>query len=312
LPGRAHHVISHPKLAVVAVVSRRPGYFLTIFNRHTAEVTHTINAENDYHFFGHGVYSSDGRYLITAENRISTGLGVIVIRDALTDYRVVSRFPSNGIGPHQIKLNLNEDVIIVANGGILTHPDRGREKLNLDTMSPSLDYIDVSSGKVLESHKLSADLHQLSIRHIDINQQEKVVLVMQYQGDKYDDVPLVGVHRRGESIKLLRAPNDINLKMKQYCGSVCFDAGGEYFAVSSPKGDLITFWRAEDNKFVSASRCRDACGIASSGVAEFIVSNGLGELYRYAISRKLHVFEKQKIVLESDHQLAFDNHLSLV
>jgi len=312
LPARAHEVIVHPRKPILAVVSRRPGFYLTLMDSDTGKALRTINSEPGYHFFGHGIFTRDGRYLITTENKISSGQGYIVIRDISADYHVVANYASNGIGPHQIKLSLDEATLIVANGGILTHPDRGREKLNLETMSPSLDYLELHSGKVLESHKLPADLHQLSIRHIDLNQSGQLVIAMQYQGEQHDNVPLIALHSRTNPVELLRAPDDINLKMKQYCGSVCFDESGKYFAVSSPKGNLITFWSAMSKQFIGASRCRDGCGISPIGKAKFAVSNGAGELYHYEISSTHENIKKQRVLSNKSNELAFDNHLSLL
>jgi len=73
---------------------------------------------------------------------------------------------SNGIGTHQIALMPDGKRIVAANGGILTHPSTPRKKLNLDTMKPSLTYIDCESGKHLESY--FPQHHQMSIRHIDV------------------------------------------------------------------------------------------------------------------------------------------------
>ncbi len=36
--------------------------------------------------------------------------------------------------------------LVVANGGLRTHPDTGRETLNPDDMSPNLALIDLATG----------------------------------------------------------------------------------------------------------------------------------------------------------------------
>src|SRR3546814_12613287 len=89
--------------------------------------------------------------------------------------------------------------LAVANGGIQTHPARRREKLNIDTMQPSLAYIDAESGALLHDHRLPPALHQASIRHIAATAGDTVGVVMQYDGPRDTLVPLVGFHRGGEA-----------------------------------------------------------------------------------------------------------------
>lgn len=307
LPGRAHEVFKHPKKNILAVVARRPGYYLNLIHSETGEQLKSLPAMPNHHFYGHGLFTADGRYLITTEAQISSGEGRVVVRDSNNHYEVVASYFSNGIGPHQIKLSPNQKVLIVANGGILTHPDKGREKLNLDTMSPSLDYLNLANGKVLESHTLSPELHQLSIRHIDVNTRGQVAIAMQYQGGVYDEVPLVGLHKQGKPIKLIHAPLDTNRRMKQYCGSVAFDQSGDYFCISNPRGDLATFWNAKEALFITSTRCRDVCGVSANGIGKFALSNGEGKLFEFALSSmKLRKYE-----LNAVQRLFFDNHLSL-
>ena len=67
--------------------------------------------------------------------------------------------------PHEAML-LGDDVICVANGGIETHPDFGREKLNLSTMKPNVAFIDRLTGDLISLRELPPDLHQVSLRHL--------------------------------------------------------------------------------------------------------------------------------------------------
>ncbi|MGO8070867.1 DUF1513 domain-containing protein, partial [Rhizobium leguminosarum] len=57
----------------------------------------------------------------------------------------------------------------VANGGIETHPDCGRTKLNLGEMQPSLALSDAATGALVEKHVLPVEGAELSTRHIDLD-----------------------------------------------------------------------------------------------------------------------------------------------
>ena len=120
------------------------------------------------HFFGHGVFSADGRLLYTTENDYERAAGMIGVRDATDGYKQIGEFPAHGLEPHDIALLADGRTMVIANGGIQTHPDRGDDELNLPDMQPSLVYVDVATGDLLEEHRLAPALHQLSIRHLAI------------------------------------------------------------------------------------------------------------------------------------------------
>ncbi|WP_036230287.1 DUF1513 domain-containing protein [Marinobacterium jannaschii] len=309
LPGRAHHVACHPQQPLLAAVARRPERFIDLVDFRDKHLLQRIDAGEGRHFYGHAIFSGDGRYLISSENRLSDGSGRITLRDSQQGYAIVADHPSYGIGPHEIALLAGGSQLAIANGGILTHPDKGRDKLNLDSMQPSLAIIDLHSGELLEQQFMPPSLHQLSIRHLDVNARNEVIIALQYQGDAWDDVPLVALHRPGQPLQLLRAPAGVNRQMKQYCGSARFDRSGRYAAVSSPRGDLITFWDSRDGRYISQSRVRDGCALSATGRAgEFLVTSGRGKAYHYDLLRG----DKQLQPLQLQQPVSWDNHMTLV
>ena len=74
------------------------------------------------------------------------------------------------------------ETLVVANGGLATHPDLNRAKRNLPTMAPSLCTIDRRDGALLQELRLDPALHQLSIRHLAVGPADTVALAMQYEG----------------------------------------------------------------------------------------------------------------------------------
>ena len=81
-----------------------------------------ISAATGRHFYGHGCLSADKSVLFTTENDYDAVKGVIGIRDA-KDFQSVGEYSSYGIGPHDIHLMPDGKTLVVANGGIQTHPD---------------------------------------------------------------------------------------------------------------------------------------------------------------------------------------------
>lgn len=169
LPGRGHSSALRPNSLDVVAFARRPGTFLAVIDRRQGRVRQHIDAATGRHFYGHGVFSPDGRLLYTTENAFDQdGRGVIGVYDATDGYRRIGEIDSGEIGPHDLRLLADGRTLVVANGGILTHPDVGRAKLNLATMTPSLAYIDRKTGRLLEEVRLAPNMHQNSIRHLAV------------------------------------------------------------------------------------------------------------------------------------------------
>lgn len=282
LPERAHGTAFHPNLPLVAVFGRRPGFYADIYQLHDGKQLQRITPEKDHHFYGHGLFSPDGKHLITQENHMSTGEGRIVIRD-WNNGQIVNQFPSYGIGPHESCILTNQ-ILVVANGGLKTHPDQGRKILNLDTMAPNLSFISLRDGELLHQVSLPDELHQLSIRHIDTNTKGQVAVGMQYQGPIWKTVPLVALADMTQTnFRFLSMPEPVRHRYEQYCGSVTFDKTGSILAISSPKGGLTGFWDVEKETFLGSSSLKDVCGVATTDVAgEFLLSTGLGKRTRYS------------------------------
>ena len=167
LPQRGHDITLKPDGREWVAFARRPGRFGVAIPL-DARPPVWFAAKPDRHFFGHGVFSADGRLLYTTENDYERAAGMIGVRDATDGYKQIGEFPAHGMEPHDIALLADGRTMVIANGGIHTHPDRGDDELNLPDMQPSLVYVDVATGDLLEEHRLAPALHQLSIRHLAI------------------------------------------------------------------------------------------------------------------------------------------------
>jgi hypothetical protein len=305
LPGRGHGAAFRPAPAHCVVFARRPGTFAVVIDIDRGEALFRIDAAAGRHFYGHGAFSPDGRHLFTSENDFAAGRGVIGIRDAADGYRQIGEFASHGVGPHEVLLMPDGATLVAANGGIRTHPDNDRAKLNLDTMEPSLAYLDLASGRLQDAFGLAPRLHRLSIRHLAVNQGGLVALAMQYEGSKRDRVPLIGLHDGG-AIRLLEAPPAIERRMRQYAGSVAFDPGGRLLAVSCPRGSLITFWDARTGSLVDQTEVADGCGVAPADApGAFVITGGRGEVLRVEPGRG----NPTPVVVAGQTAAAWDNHL---
>lgn len=305
LAGRGHGAAWRRGAGEVVILARRPGRFAVVIDVLEGRVRQRFETPRSRHFYGHGVFSRDGRRLFATENDFDSGHGVIGVYDAENGYRRLGELPSHGIGPHELALLSDGRRLVVANGGIRTHPDSGRRKLNLATMAPNLAYVDSSSGALLQRFSLPKDLYLLSIRHLAVSRDDAVCLALQNEGPRNRLVPLVGFQRDGAEIALAETPMAVLKSMRHYCGSAALDESGRYLAVSAPRGGRITFWSPEGRRYLAEIRVADGCGLApAGGPGRFFISSGRGRLFIYDLT------SGRETPLHGDVPgLAWDNHL---
>ncbi|MBW4709948.1 DUF1513 domain-containing protein [Roseobacter sp. YSTF-M11] len=296
LPARGHAAAAHPDRAEAVAFARRPGTFAILLDCATGRIVRRMQAPEGRHFYGHGVFSRDGRTLFTTENDITSGDGRIGIWDAAAGYRRVGEIPSNGIGPHEIIRLPETDTLVIANGGIHTHPDSGRDKLNLETMRPNLTVLDVHGG-VQDTAELPAALHMNSLRHIAAFHDGRVACAFQWQGDPYDSPSIAGLYTPGAGIALLDMPEVTLRGSRGYAGSVAV-LGTHHMGITFPRGGRLLVADLASHA-VKTLRRADACGIARAGQGG-LATDGLGGVHR---------IDRHGFSLLARHRRSFDNHL---
>ncbi len=274
---RLHGILCHPKRTEFCAPSRRPG---TVFSVLTEDGAVLLNgAPDNRHYYGHGTYSANGATLFLTENDFESEQGVIGIYDVNDHYRRMGEISSGGIGPHEIVLHPDGQHLVVANGGILTHPNSGRAKLNLDTMYSTLCLIEIKSGKVVEKSSLAGDQYHLSIRHLAVSKNGSIVFGTQSQYHSVDNTSLVGGWVPGSSPFMLPRPLNGWHSTNGYIGSITLDAPGNVIAATCPRADEVHFWNFHDQKYIGSFQDKDICGISSGdGSHQFLITSGAGRV----------------------------------
>ncbi|PCJ14376.1 MAG: hypothetical protein COB04_15305 [Gammaproteobacteria bacterium] len=304
---RGHGISLHPrKPHTVMMYARRPGTQGVELDLKTGRINHRLKCQVNRHLLGHGCFSRDGQTLFTTEANLQSTQGLIVARDSET-YEVLAEFESGGIGPHEVSVLPDGKTLVVANGGIYTHPDSGRKQLNLDTMASNLSYIDLSSGDILESHTVAEA--KASIRHLDVALDGTVAFAMQMQRGASSHnkvVSLAGLHAQGRAIQLFDHPEQVIFRMKDYAGSVVISPKTRVVGFTSPKGNIAVFWHVDSKQYIGHHAMHDVCGLAvSADQRHFILSNSLGEL-RYLSAITLNEDKNRRVRMP---KMSFDNHL---
>lgn len=312
MPARGHSFAIDPVNQRAVVFGRQPGFFAVAFaldrQGSGGAEPQALPLPEARHFFGHGAFLKGGQLLAATENDFDGGRGVLGLYDASVGgaWQRVGEFDTGGIGPHEVVLMPDGKTLCVANGGILTHPDYGKLELNLDTMRPSLAYIDAASGQLLEKVELPPDLHRLSIRHLALAADGCVWFGCQYMGPAADRPALVGRHRRGAQLELFDGPAETLRNMRNYVGSVTMDAAGAIVATSSPVGGQVIYWDTASGRCLGTTALADGCGVAPAPKAGFLVSSGLGAMLRTDAAGH------ETPLMPPSREVSWDNHFRVV
>ncbi|UWQ27662.1 DUF1513 domain-containing protein [Leisingera sp. M523] len=298
LPARGHAAAAHPVRPEAVAFARRPGRFADVIDCRTGTALARLEPPAGHHFYGHGTFSPDGSRLFTTENDFGNARGVIGVWDATDGYKRIAAFASGGIGPHDMLLRRDAPGLVIANGGIETHPDSGRAKLNLPDMRPNLSYLGFD-GTLQAQMELPQELHLNSIRHLAMRADGTVGFAMQWQGDPGEALPIVGLHQPGSTPRLMADGDPRVLNLNGYGGSIAFSADGAQIGVTSPRGGVLQVMDTGTGDLLQEHRMTDVCGLVMSD-AGFTASTGSGQFFGVSASGK-HPLHRS--------DLAWDNHL---
>lgn len=308
LPDRGHEPVVTTRRGEVVVMARRPGRFLAVVDLADGTVRRLLSAPDGRHFYGHAVFDRAERLLYTTENDYDGERGVIGVWDVDAGYVRAGEIDAHGIGPHDLALAPDGRSLAIANGGLLTHPDSGRAKLNLSTMQPSLAVIDPRNGEAARRLVLPRELHQLSIRHLALGPDGTIGFGMQYEGPAGDPVPLAGTWAPDGSVALLPQDHAAPADTRNYVGDLAIDATGRFLAASFPRGNRVGVWDLHTRRPVGLVAAPDACGLqVEAGTDHVWISDGEGAIGPLDPAGPL-----RRSTVTPIAGLAFDNHFARI
>ncbi len=293
IPERGHGVAISTKWHHAVAFARRPGNFFQVIDYRTGEEIALITATPQRHFYGHGVYSNDGQWLYATQGQRGSSEGIIGVYDALAGYEKVAEFSGFGLGPHEV-IVMADDTLAIGVGGV--HTD-GRTPLNLDSMQPSLSYLN-RNGELIDQVGLSD--HKLSIRHLAHDGSNTVLCGQQYRGEPDAYPALVAMHTTGHGMVSLKAEPEQWARFNHYIASIA--ATDEWILATSPRGNCYGIWSKSTLELVELSSLPDASGVVVNG-EDFVVSSGAG---------KVVTCQKPNIKQSTQSGVQWDNHWSAI
>lgn len=293
MPGRAHGFTWSQQTGWAVGFARRPGTFAIAFDPFGKKQPALFHTPEERHFYGHGVFSRNGRLLYAAENDFEAGAGKIGIYDARDAFRRIGEFDTFGVGPHEVILMPDGRTLAIANGGIRTHPDFGRAKLNLPEMKSTIVLLDSETGALLSNVVLPVDYQRMSLRHMVPASDGSLWIGGQYQGDALASVsPVLRLGRDGEMASVALTDEARSL-LAGYVGAVAMSRDGRFAGVSSPKGGGYVVFDVITKQTVSLTTLPRTSGIAATA-SGMIASSEHGRIG------------------VNNYQLHWDNHIAAI
>lgn len=305
---RGHGLAVHPFVpGHVVMFARRPGVEGLVVDLGRGKPIGRIRCPSGLRMQGHGAFSADGARLYGTLADEETAEGVVGVWRTDT-WDPIDELPSYGLGPHELRFLPDGQTLVVANGGLLTRPETGREVLNLDTMDSSVVLIDAASGKRVDAFRIPVP--KASLRHLGVTDDGTVVVGAQIQREAvgHEDVlPLVAALRAGEAPVVFDAPA-VLAAMVDYVGSVAVSSRSRIAATSSPRGNLVLFWDLDRGTVLGSHAFNDVSGLAvDESTGTFVLSSSSGQV-RNIDTTSLEEDEGAR----RDFDVRWDNHLTLV
>lgn len=290
---------------LAAFFARRPGRETYLVDTTHGRLLARLHPPDAHHYCGHGVLSQDRQHLFMTEYAYERQMGVVGIYQTRPPFARLGQMDTGGLDPHQLALLPDGQTLVVANGGLLTHPDSERELLNLDTMDPSLVYLDTRTAALLEQVK--PPHHQTSLRHLAVCPDGSVVVGAQDHaaGMEHDPHALVFRHRRGGRLAALT--DSAWGRQHQYIASVVVNPDGTHALTTTPRGGQASLWHLQTGTSLGHFPVKDVAGAAwVEQLGGFLVSNGLGQLFSLSLSPQPRLLQAGL-----NPGMQWDNHMNL-
>lgn len=294
VPHEVHLATLFPDQKSILVCSRKPGASLLKYSL-TGKLLAKLKPLENQHFEGHGIFSSDEKYLYVTASDFLQGKGKLLKLNS-NDLSLVEQFDTQGIGPHELVWQ-NDEHIAIANTGVLTHPDSGRKILNPDSIQSNIVLFNVQDYKIHYEWKVPQ--LGLSARHLDRMDDGSLVIGCQYK--KQDKRPAcIAFANMTQGLVFADTDNDsLHWDMQGYSASIKAIPNSNQALISNPRGHLLTQWYEKNEKtqqLIEQKKIKYNKGIKIHPQGEKAwVSQGAGQLLSWDIENRSLEGESIKI-----------------
>lgn len=255
-----HGIHFHPQQPQRLALFEKKGPGACELDLHQRQPVRTIDPRPGRHFYGHGCYSADNRYLFSTETRLEDGRGFIGMRDA-DSLEYLGDFPSFGREPHECKLIDQGKVMVITNAG----GPAGQE-------SPCVSWVETHSGQLL--HQTFLTNPDLNTGHLAIAADGALVVASAPRSGLAAGAPGgVSIQPRGGDMISMAAPAAVVAAMTGEALSIAIENASGLALVTHPDADMVTLWSIQDQQFVARIAMDKPRGVCISD-GHFLVCGG--------------------------------------
>lgn len=274
---RAHSVLPSPKRSdEILVFPAKTGREAAVVDLRSGQVVERFKAVSGGSFYGHGVFSPDGRFLFTTENRKESGPGLVTVRDGST-LKVEAELSSHGPSPHDLRFLPDGKTLCVANSALGSSAKE----------TSCITLMDSATGELIEH--VESQSPSTGIRHLEVSPEGSLIAIAQKRSSSASgDEPSLLVLYRPASQELVevsarKAGFD---RLAGHTLSVTGDGNG-HLGITSPNGDRVIFWNPHSAATVADFSVNDPLGIVHvRDLQTYVVTTATGELFRVSLGAK--------------------------
>lgn len=253
VPFFGHSVSTNPARPYQLAAFERwgkQGALVDIKDRRILAVAEASDANT---FFGHSVFTADGKHLLTTEDNSHTPKGALVLRDAST-LKIIHKMNSYGLRPHECRTLDEGKTLMVANGGY-----RHNET--------NISWIDIRSEKLLNQVKLGTQ-DNVAYTHCSMSADHWICAVGASDRQNPNFIAFVSPDGR-----VLRPaiPEEVRKKMVREAVSILFLDKDDLVAVTIPHSSMMLVFNYKKQSLVEVVQVDRPIGLlltASKNEAE--------------------------------------------
>jgi uncharacterized protein len=215
-------------------------------------ITRRITTKKERQFYGHGVFSKDGKRLFCTEAVVGDASykGVIAVRDGGT-YALLGTLDSHGHAPHDLHMIDDGKTLVVTNGG----------GTFASGQAPSVVWLDWQADKLVRRRELNSP--KVNAGHLAVGEGNALTVVSAPRTGMDKTAPtFVGGVSFLTNDKLHTSSHQVAKELRGEVLSVAIDPTTGIAATTCPDGGKLLFWDAATGGLLASRDLAHARGVA--------------------------------------------------
>ena len=256
-PVMPHSFLVHPTAEKTVVVIEKAGTKAAVCDFQAGKLQKLLQCPKEFEFYGHGVFSGDGKTLYVTRVERSTGIGHLVAFNAKT-YQEQGQVQVAPGGIHDSYLLSDKKTLLITSSGlqVSNYSPQGASVLKPRIEKSSLVHLDLETGKVKSKQFLDDEDQAIGHFAVTPDEQKIVAITIPFVDGILSNVEKGkgGIYTApmGGAFKRVEMPKDVQKKIHGELLSVAIDVEKDRFYATNPNGKMLFEVQNSTNKLVKA------------------------------------------------------------